>query len=82
MYRENVLLTIIGALVGLALGVGLHGFIMDVVELDNIMFGRAIYATSFLFAFLLTMLFSVFVNLVMYRKLKNIPMVESLKSIE
>ena len=82
VYRENVLLTIIGALVGLALGVGLHGFIMDVVELDNIMFGRAIYATSFLFAFLLTMLFSVFVNLVMYRKLKNIPMVESLKSIE
>ena len=46
------------------------------------MFGRNIDFTSFVYGFVITMGFSVFVNLVMYFKLKKIDMVESLKSVE
>ena len=82
VYRENIILTIIGSLVGLGLGTALHRFIMVTVELESVMFGRTISFTSYLAAFLITLAFAVFVNLAMYYKLKNIPMVESLKSVE
>ena len=82
VYRENIILTLIGALVGLGLGIILHSLIMSLAELDTVMFGRNIYPISFVYSVLITMGFSIIVNLVMYRKLKKIPMVESLKSVE
>lgn len=82
VYRENILITVIGALAGLLLGVALHDFIMEVIEMDSVMFGNAIEPGSFGKAFFLTLLFSVLVNLFMYGRLKRIPMVESLKSVE
>lgn len=82
VYRENLVLTAIGSLVGLALGTILHRFIMLTVEFDTMMFGRNIDVLSYLIAVLITMGFAILVNLVMYKKLKNIPMVESLKSVE
>ena len=82
VYRENIMLTLIGALAGLLLGIGLHSMIMSLAELDTVMFGRNINGISFVYSVLITMGFSIIVNLVMYRKLKKIPMVESLKSVE
>ena len=82
VYRENIIITIIGAFVGLFLGVGLHTFIMKTIAVDGVMFGTDIKPVSFVFAFLLTMTFSVFVNVVMNGKLKKIAMVTSLKSVE
>lgn len=82
VYRENIFLTMIGAAAGLLLGIGLHRLIMSLAEMENIMFGRNINTISFILAFIITMLFAIIVNLVMYRKLKNVPMVESLKSVE
>jgi putative ABC transport system permease protein len=82
VYRENIIITIIGALVGLILGVILHAFIMKTVEMDYIMFGNEINASSYILSFALTFVFSAIVNGVMYIKLRKIPMVESLKSIE
>lgn len=82
VYRENIILTIIGSLVGLGLGTALHRFIMITVELESVMFGRNISLVSYISAFGITVAFAVFVNLAMYYKLKNIPMVESLKSVE
>lgn len=82
VYRENIFLTLIGACVGLVLGLGLHGLIMNIAEMDSVMFGRNINLLSFLFAILITIVFAIIVNAVMYRKLKQIPMVESLKSVE
>ncbi len=82
VYRENILLTVIGSLCGLILGIGLHRLIMNLAEMENVMFGRNIDASSFVISFAITLLFGLIVNLVMYRKLKKIPMVESLKSVE
>lgn len=82
IFREIFLLAAIGCAVGLVLGVWMEGFVVVTAEVDQIMFGRAIHATSFLLAFLLTMLFTVLVMLAMRGKLRRIDMVESLKSNE
>ena len=82
VYRENILLTLIGSVFGMLLGKILHRFIIVTVEIDSVMFGRNINTISFVYAFLLTVVFSLFVNGVMYFKLKKINMVESLKSVE
>ena len=82
VYRENILLTLIGALLGIFIGKLLHAFIITTVEVDTCMFGRDISIQSFVYGTLFTIGFSVIVNFVMYFKLKKIDMVESLKSIE
>ena len=80
--RESVALTLIGTLLGLAGGIALHSFVITTVEVDAVMFGRQIYAKSFVYAIVLTLLFSALVNLVMQRLLKRISMVESMKAPE
>ena len=82
VYRENILLTFMGALFGIILGKILHRFIIVTVEIESVMFGRNIDLSSFVYGFLLTLLFSLLVNAAMYFKLKKIDMVESLKSVE
>lgn len=80
--RESILLTMIGAAVGLIVGIFLHNLIMNLAEMDDIMFGRTIKPISFVISFALTMVFASIINLVMQRKLKQIQMVESLKAVE
>ena len=82
VYRENIVLTVLGAVFGIVLGKFLHGFIIVTVEIESVMFGRNIDLSSFIYGFLLTILFSLLVNGTMYFKLKKINMVESLKSVE
>ena len=82
IYRENIILTIIGTLVGLGLGVLLHSFVMTTVEVDMMMFGRQISWASYLYAAGLTFAFSANVNVAMFYKLKKVEMVESLKSVD
>lgn len=82
IYKENIVLTLLGIAVGLVLGIFLTSFIVQTVEVDNIMFGREIYPTSFIYAAGFTMLFSLIVNAVMSFKIKAVNMVESLKSVE
>lgn len=82
IYRETMLLSLIGAFVGLFLGIAMEGYVVITAEVDQVMFGREIHTLSFAIAFALTMLFSVIVTLAMKFKLKKIDMVESLKSVD
>ena len=82
VYRENVILTLMGILAGVFMGTILHRFTILTVEVDMMMFGREISVSSYFLSGLITLLFSVLVNLVMYRNLKKIDMIESLKSVE
>ena len=82
IYRETSVLTLIGTVCGLLFGIALHTFVIRTAEVDMVMFGRSIYPMSFVWSALLTIVFSLLVNLVMYRKLKNISMVESMKAPE
>lgn len=82
VYRENVVLTVIGMVVGLVLGVFLHAFVIVTAEVDMVMFVRTISPWSYVFAALLTLLFAGFVSFVTYFSLKKVDMIESLKSVE
>ena len=82
IYRENIVLTILGIVFGLILGIFLGYFIIITVEIENVMFGRSINFLSFIWAILLTGVFSLMVNFLMHFKMKKIDMIESLKSIE
>lgn len=82
IYRETMLLSMIGALLGMLIGQFLAGFVVTTAEVDQVMFGRDIHAWSFAVAFFLTMGFSVIVTFAMRRKLARVDMVESLKSVE
>ena len=82
VYRENILLTIIGALVGAVFGKYLHAYIITSVETEVLMFIRRADFSSYIYAIIITFSFSIFVNWLMYYRLKKIDMVESLKSVE
>jgi putative ABC transport system permease protein len=82
VYRENIILTIIGMAFGLILGIFLHRFIVVTAEIDFVMFGRNINPLSYAYSAVLTIVFSGLVNIVMHFRLKKIDMVESLKSVD
>lgn len=82
VYRENIYLTVIGICVGVVLGIILHRYVILTCEIDMMMFGRNIRTMSYVYSVLITALFSLFVNLVMFFRLRKIDMVESLKSVE
>lgn len=82
IFRENVILTIIGMIEGLVAGILLHKLVLAMAEVDIIMFGRDITMTSFIYSLAMAFGFSMFVNIVLHKKLQKVDMVESLKSIE
>jgi len=82
VYRENAVLTVIGAGVGLVFGVFLHQYVIQTVETDMFMFGMQVRPMSFLYAVVLTFVFSAVVNVITAGKLTKIDMVEALKSVE
>ena len=82
VFRENMMLTFIGGLLGLGLGKVFHAFVMSCVNVDMVSFETKIMPYSYLLAFVLTYVFASFVNLVMRNKIEKISMTESLKSVD
>ncbi len=82
IYRETIILTILGCIVGLLFGIWLETFVVVSAEVDYVMFGRQIHAMSYVIAALITIVFSAIVMLFMRRKFSAVDMVESLKSNE
>jgi len=82
IYRENILLTLLGSFVGIGLGILMTNYVINSAETNIMMFYRGIYPVYFLYSVLITMAFSVVVNLAMYGKFDKIDMIESLKSAE
>ncbi len=82
VYRETLVLTIFGILIGMGLGVLLNQFVMTVAETDEILFVKDIYGMSYLYTFLIMTLFTVVVQFITYFILKRINMIDSLKSVE
>jgi putative ABC transport system permease protein len=82
VYRENIILTVIGTLGGLLFGLYLHKYVIYTMEIDTMMFGQNVHLNSYAYSIALTLVFSALVNFFMYYKLKNVNMVESLKSME
>ena len=82
LFKEILLLSIIGGLIGLPLGVVEHHFIMGVINMEMVMFGNNIRVMSFVYAYVITIVFTIIVLYFTRKPLKNIQMVDSLKSVE
>ena len=82
IYRENIMLTVMGILTGSIFGRLLFTFVLDTITQDGQMFDPSLHWTSYLYAGLLTFFFSTFVMWMMHHKLKRIDMIEALKSNE
>ena len=82
IFRETMVLAVLGAFIGLFFGIFLCSFVVQTAEVDIVMFGRTIHASSFAWSFALTLVFAGVVSLFMRRKLQRISMVESLKSVD
>ena len=82
VFRENLVLTLMGAVLGLPLGKLLHAFVMSQIRLDMVCFDTKVTTLSYVLAVILTFGFTVTVDLIMRRKLRRIDMAEALKSVE
>ena len=82
IFREVLVMSFIGALVGCVLGAPLTSYIEQAAETDIMMFGRTIEPVSYILSFVITIAFAALVVFIMRRKLAKVDMVESLKSIE
>lgn len=82
IFRETAILTIIGILVGLFLGTLLHAYIIKTIESTSYMFGRDVRTLSYIISTIITIVFSLIVNIFMSKKLRNIKMVDSMKAVD
>lgn len=82
IYRENLVLTVLGALLGILLGYFMHGWLVTTVEVDMVMFVRKADASSYVTAVIMTAAFSLLVNVAAHFRLKKIDMAESMKAVE
>ena len=82
IFRENKVLTIMGSLVGCLFGIMLHQFILQTVEVEFMMFVRTIRPISFIYAIVITYVFTLIINFMMRSILKTIDMIASLKQVE
>ena len=82
IFKEVFVLSLIGILVGLPFGRLELIFVMDIIDMEMVMFPTLVQPSSYLFAFLITLTFTVLVILLMRKTLRNVQMVESLKSVE
>lgn len=82
VYRENIVLTVFGILLGCFMGHWLHIYLVRSTEIDLMMFGRQTATSAYVYAAILTALFSLLVNVLAHFRMKKIDMVESLKSAE
>ena len=82
VYRENMVLTLLGALLGMYAGKWLHRWLIGTIEMEYMIFGHGLHGRSYLYAVVLTAVFSLSVNFFSYFYIRKIDMVESLKSVE
>ena len=82
VYRETIILTIIGIIVGIFLGFSLNTFVLMIAETDEILFIKTIKPLSYILSFIIIVAFSIIVQIVTYFILKRIDMIDSLKSVE
>ena len=80
--KETNILTAIGILLGLVGGFFLNYFIIETCEINMLRFAKVINPISYVYSILITIVFTLIVNIVTYFTLKKIDMIESLKSGE
>ena len=82
IFRETLILSMIGCILGLGLGLVLYQYVVKTVEVDILMLGRTVSLGGYLMASALTLLFTWLVSIFINRRIRQVDMVESLKSVD
>ncbi|MBE6933631.1 MAG: FtsX-like permease family protein [Ruminococcaceae bacterium] len=82
VFRENIILTVISSVCGIPMGIALLQFAMEQIKVDGFYFGCRLAPMSYVWAFVMTMLFTMIVDLALIPKIKHINMAEAMKAIE
>lgn len=82
VFRENIILTILGAILGVFVGIMVLGLIIQSAEVETIMIPVELKIVDFLISVAITLCFTLITNFMMKKKIKKIDMIESLKSVE
>ena len=82
VFKENMVLTVVGSLFGLGFGRLLLEFIMMQVKIDMVWFRTVLTPMSCVWSVILTLVSAVAVSFIFYFKLEKINMAEALKSVE
>lgn len=82
IFRENIILTVLGTILGLPMGKALHAYVMEQIKIDMVCFDVRVELQSYLISAALTIVFGLLVNLVLRRKIRAVDMAQALKSIE
>ena len=82
VYRETIILTIVGIIVGIFLGFSLNTFVLMIAETDELLFIKIIKPLSYVLSFIIIIIFSIIVQVITFFILKRVDMIDSLKSVE
>lgn len=82
IYRETIILTVLGILAGFGLGDALYLYIISIVPPDDVMFNSALGAKAFLVPLIVICIITIVLGFMNNRRLKNVNMLEALKSVE
>ncbi|MBQ5313553.1 MAG: ABC transporter permease, partial [Oscillospiraceae bacterium] len=82
IFKEVFLLSLFGMIIGLPLGKLELIFVMDIIEMEMVMFSTVVEPFSYIAGFVIIMIFTLLVIMLMRKTLRNVQMVESLKSVE
>ena len=80
--RENIIIAVVGSLLGLPCGYFLNNFVMSQINIDLVTFDVKVLPISFLYAFVISVVMSILVSLMLRRKIASINPAESLKSVD
>lgn len=82
VYRETIILTVVGIIVGIFLGFSLNTFVLMIAETDELLFIKIIKPLSYVLSFIIIIIFSIIVQVITFFILKRVDMIDSLKSVE
>lgn len=82
IFKELLLLSFIGGLIGLIIGRYEVNLVMNIINIENIMFSCNVKMMSYCYSFAITIIFTLIVLIFTRKSLDDIKMIESLKSVE
>lgn len=82
IFRENIILSILGIIVGLGAGMIMLELIMKSAEVETILLSRKVNVLSFVYSAIITLACTLITNSFMKKNINKIDMIDSLKSVE
>ena len=82
IYRETIILSAIGIVVGWIIGIILHNYILTVVPPDEVMFNPVIWIGAYIIPLVSITVVTFILKYYVNNKLKNVDMLEALKSVD